>query len=235
MGETMARGCFSCCLGSSVFLAFLLTLTGFMAVLPCVIVSLILVVLTVLVVPRDQTRAVKALQKLDDPRAVGPLLAIFPQVGGSNRRALILTLTRLLPRVAPGDITLEDRQWTGLSCLLQYDINRHPDLLVAALQALERIGDPGALSLVEPLAFGLTKTAQETRVRRAAKACKARLEEIRENMRLSQTLLRPASAPEPPEETLLRPAQGASSTDSRYLLRPEVGDEARGCSGDQFE
>jgi hypothetical protein len=89
------------------------------------------------------------------------------------------------------------------------------DFLVAILRAFEQIGDTRCVPYVEELA----RFADQKRVRDAAEACLPYLQELAENERSSQTLLRAASASGTTPDTLLRPAHALTETEPGHLLR----------------
>ena len=53
-----------------------------------------------------------------------------------------------------------------------------------------------------------------------------------EQERTHATMLRPASAPADPPQTLLRPAYGAAETEPQQLLRASNGSDASAASGE---
>lgn len=131
-----------------------------------------------------------------------------------------LLLTHLLPRLKASDTAaLTDGQRTALGRTLTRHV-RNADYLVAALAALEQVGDERALPVVENLAAGRIPTAEAKRVQAAAQECLPYLQTRSEQQRASQTLLRASALSATPSDTLLRPAQGALPTEPSELLRP---------------
>jgi hypothetical protein len=165
------------------------------------------------------------LAKLQDPRAVGALLDVFNSTrfhGREVRQALI----RLLPRVKAGDseaLSREQRQvlytlLTQEEQWLFFGIDGGENLKVAALKALEQVGDEESIPVVSQVA----ERAGNLRVRQAAEACLRFLHTRVEQTRNEQTLLRATLPPAAPSGELLRPASEHSETASEQLLRPHV-------------
>lgn len=155
-----------------------------------------------------------------DLRVVGPLLEIAVlQDSGANAMAALL-LTRLLPRLRASDATLlTDGQRAALGRTLTHHTG-NPDFLLAALKALEQVGDGSALSVVESLATGKIRTAAPKRVQAAAQECLPFLQARYAQQQASETLLRASDISKTPSDTLLRPAQGVVARKDAELLRP---------------
>lgn len=155
-----------------------------------------------------------------DLRVVGPLIEIAALQDSNANPIAALLLTRLLPRLQASDAALlTDAQRAALGRTLIRN-GSNPDFLIAALKALEQIGDGSALAVVENLAAGKIKTADPKRVQAAAQACLPFLQTRYEQQQASQMLLRASHAFETPPDTLLRPAQGIVTTEDAELLRP---------------
>jgi HEAT repeat protein len=133
--------------------------------------------------------------RYEDVRAVG-LLAEALSFGDKAVRAVAeQALIRLLPRLQPEDAELLNKKQR--ECLYRAMRNGNPELVIAILKALTRVGDEEALRHVEDLCMN----ARDPRVRWAAMECLPGLKErvIREGM--AQRLLRPADPPcVPPQE-----------------------------------
>ena len=155
-----------------------------------------------------------------DLRVVGPLLEIAAiQDGNANTMAALL-LTRLLPRLRASDATLlTDAQRAAFGRALVSNVN-NPDFLIAALKALEQVGEGGVLPVVESLATGKLRTANPEEVQTAARECLPFLQARFEQQRASQSLLRASERAETPPEQLLRAAHGVPNTENQELLRP---------------
>jgi hypothetical protein len=93
-------------------------------------------------------------------------------------------------------------------------------LKIAALRALEQVGDETALPVVEKLA----KSAGDTQVRFAAQECLPFLQQRADQVRVEQTLLR-ASGPGSSADVLLRPASNGAEAAPQQLLRASRVDE----------
>lgn len=189
-------------------------------------------------------KAADVLARACDPRAVGVLALAARDGDRYTREVATRGLKSILPALKASDvehITPEGKE--ALLSLLQKSLD--PDLLIAALKALEQIGDQLDIPLVQLLTrwkrpridrqFHLLPTGpvvlwfmnpsdtwddSEGRVREAACHCLATLQERSEQERLRNTLLRPAQAPQDPASILLRPVDGTPSSPPNVLLRP---------------
>lgn len=97
------------------------------------------------------------------------------------------------------------------------------DFVVMALDALREAGDERAVPCVRALAERKCETADQERVRDAARACLPRILERVTHRRDHDTLLRAAGPHD--EGILLRPAQTMTPPDERLLLRPDAAAE----------
>jgi hypothetical protein len=162
----------------------------------------------------------RALSRVDDVRAVGPLLQAL-RVSKIHQDSVIRTLTRLLPRMKATDAhLLNDEQRTSLYKVLKGNPRKHSALAVSALKALEQIGTAEALPLVERLAKGPDGTLKEEEVVQAARTCLPFLRERAELDRDQKTLLRATVGEDDGATTLLRPASGVAAPSEVALLRP---------------
>ncbi|HLL80518.1 MAG TPA: hypothetical protein VKT25_13515, partial [Ktedonobacteraceae bacterium] len=147
------------------------------------------------------------------------------QDGNTNRSAAIL-LTGLLPRLQASDaILLTETQRAALGYALTSNVG-DARFLIAALKALEQVGDSSALSVVEKLAAGRIRTADPKRVQAAAQECLLFLRARYEQQRASETLLRASERSETLADTLLIPAKGVVATEVSELLRADEKVEA---------
>ena len=103
--------------------------------------------------------------------------------------------------------------------------SKNADLVVAALTAIERMGDTRALPAVERLNGAASGVGATERVREAVRSCLAVLQAKAEQERARQVLLRPAED-NAANDVLLRPVQGTIESDPEVLLRPS-GPESR--------
>lgn len=168
-------------------------------------------------------RLARELMNEDDIEAIGRLAEAATWPDARLKAAAISALTRLLPRLKASDAgMLTSAQRGCLNLFLNAaEARAHPDLVVALLGALEQVGDMAAVPYVRSLAQMPTKSARLAAIRDAAQQC---LPALMERARVNtdhQTLLRPASAPGPPEETLLRPAMpDKAAAEIALLVRP---------------
>jgi hypothetical protein len=164
-------------------------------------------------------RIMHELADVSDLRIAGPLLEIAALEDGSAKTIPCLLLTQLLPRFRASDAKLlTETQHAALLRMLGRN-DTAPEFFVAALKALEQVGDARALPVVENLALGRRFTADQRRVQAAAGDCLPYLRIRCDQQRASQTLLRASSASGAPVDTLLRPARGVGATDTSELLR----------------
>jgi hypothetical protein len=225
------RGCLGGCL--SVFVGlFILTILADadtpspLGLLPTCMTVLIFVALFTAfekIASRHTRQMADWLARMEDLRVIGILLEAHESKDKVLRQIAEQALIRLLPRVKATDAGLFSLDQLERMHYLLY--GRNAELALAALKALEQIGDGLSAWFVE----GLTGLAPQSinfrlsgdrRVREAARECLPAINQRLELKRLSQTLLRPASAPEDPSGILLRPAQGAPEGDPNLLLRP---------------
>jgi HEAT repeat protein len=182
---------------------------------------------------------VKALSQADDVRMIGPLVLCLNDGDEEVRKVVSKTLQVALPQLRANDrspLSVEERE-----ALLKTLEGEDYALIVAVLKALEQIGDERALPAVEKLLATETSehrnlfwtrllygdgAAHQRRVgmaevRKAAQECLPYLRVRAEEARQAKTLLRPTGISETVAgETLLRSAQGATSTEVEQLLRP---------------
>ncbi len=166
--------------------------------------------------------ASETLARIEDMRVVGPLAQALelgdPSIAATAEKALI----QRLPQMRASDaayLAPEQRD-----CLYRALGQRALELSLAILKALEQIGDQRALPLVSKLAEQEARTHQEKQIKEAAKACLPYLVDRTLEGRAGNMLLRAASQPEAPPDTLLRPAQAVvSEADAQDLLRASHG------------
>ncbi|HLV81023.1 MAG TPA: hypothetical protein VKT32_12115 [Chthonomonadaceae bacterium] len=164
--------------------------------------------------------AVQLLSRLDDVRAVGPLLQIWKQMDWTyfpQRKLAEEPLIRLLPRLRADDASLMDD--AQRRCLYYVLLRTNsPELDLALLKALEQVGNRRALPYVRKLAAGRGRCT-DSLVREAANECLPYLIERMEEQRQGQTLLRPGSQGAA-DDALLRPTSQVVAVDQNGLLRP---------------
>ncbi len=171
--------------------------------------------------------AARALAQADDPRVIAALLDALAGLDRGSRVTARDALIRLLPGMAAADgLVLSEEQRTQFYGLL---FCRDKALVLAALKALEQVGDRRATWYVEAIMDGsgqaLAWLAGDPEVKAAAEACWRAMKHVEEARRLEQTLLRPAEPMNADSGLLLRPAQGVTEADSNLLLRPAEQDQ----------
>lgn len=172
-----------------------------------------------------QKNAASWLSRFDDVRTVGPLLQALEFQDKGIRQVAVERLVVLLPRLQASHANLlnvDDR--AALRQVLRHGLYaKETPLVIAALQAIRQVGDEKMLPLVEKLVdMHVSKTGQD-RVRDAAIETLPYLRELVGRQHEAQTLLRAATDPGNPAETLVRPAQGAPTMDPSLLVRPVGG------------
>ena len=95
-------------------------------------------------------------------------------------------------------------------------------LRIAALKALEQVGDSTAIPIVERLAQIKPLTPGQAKVQQAAIECLPMLRANCGEVEAARTLLRASQADTARPDTLLRPATGAGQTDRNELLRADL-------------
>lgn len=167
------------------------------------------------------------LARLGGPASLPVLCAVYKVVQDSKRREEVRNAIKiLLPQMKASDarlVTPAMRQtlhiWLGSWENLVGRTAFPDDLRIAALKALEQVGDAKSIPIVERLAQRLPRTDSETAVRKAALECLPMLRANCGEVDAARTLLRAAHAEDARPDTLLRPANGAAQTASRDLLR----------------
>jgi hypothetical protein len=181
--------------------------------------------------PRHAISAYRCLALVDDLQVLGPLLRAYANrdkdaavrrwVIGKRRsesfyRDAVSALPRLLSKVdAVTDIDLSSKDRSYLRNLV-FDSNT--DLVLAALEALRRVGDSRDLVAVSKLCEGFYTAWENRKVHEAAGVCSAAIEKRIAEQTTIQTLLR-ASQPTSASDVLLRPVAENSEADWHMLLR----------------
>ncbi len=141
------------------------------------------------------SRSVASIANIEDIRAVGTLAEAMDIPDTGIRSQAQAALTRLLPHLKAEDAPLlNERQRNNLNQRLKIEYAlTTPDFMVATLEALERIGDAGALSAVQELAASTVTSTNGRRVQVAAKKCLPALRLRIRSQETSNTLLRASS------------------------------------------
>jgi hypothetical protein len=173
---------------------------------------------------QGQKSAAKTLAEVDDIQCVGVLAEAMEytdkhgKVDIETRTVAESALIRLLPRVQATDrelFSLEQRL-----CLNKALLRDNKPLTLAILSAYEQVGDESCIGPVEKILAGKSALNGDEALNRAATHCLVALKENVETQRLSRTLVRPFMGST--DETLLRPVEGSSQTDTSLLLRPSA-------------
>ena len=171
--------------------------------------------------------------RLGGVKAIVPLFAAVPTTMFMKQQDTIYSaLTALLPRMNVSDaylITPAIRRtihgWFEFSCtnssLKTLTVNRD----IAALKALEQVGDAKDVAIVERLAIMKALTPEQEKVKQAAIECLPMLRANCGEVETARTLLRASHAAAARPDTLLRPASGAGQTAAQELLRPSDANE----------
>lgn len=162
-----------------------------------------------------RSNAIAALAYASDVSMVGAIATCLFDRDKWVRLDAAKALKNLLPSVKASD--KRHIQPEEMNALLKALDGRDDALRVAILKALAQIGDAKAIPHVERIIAGPVTPP----VRRVAEECLPYLRLRAEQEQQAQTLLRASTAVEVAmPETLLRPAQGAVSSDTSQLLRP---------------
>jgi hypothetical protein len=165
---------------------------------------------------RRLSHAVALLHRIPRPNTTAEMLEAL-DAGDSRTAALAAkSLTQLLPRCTEAEgAELQAKHRTALRRALRgYD----SDLILAILQASDKILDRAAIRDVRWLTNCPDWIAESEKIQAAARSSLASLTEISLRERTLQTLLRSSSPPAILEDELLRPATGVSAA-SQQMLR----------------
>jgi hypothetical protein len=183
--------------------------------------SVLLLVVGVLLLPRPRSQALTTLARWRDVRAIVPLLDALTISVGIDRPRILNILTDILPRLEEADANLFTRsQRRKLMDALHFSDNHQEAYFqVAVIKALARIGDEDALRLMRGLAVDAHLSEYERMVRDAARENLPLLLDRVERLRQSHHLLRP-SVTEDASAELLRPTTATEESAPETLLRP---------------
>jgi len=197
-----------------------------LVVLPCLMVLLGVYADASTLLTRIIQNTVRALIRLQDRQAIGPLVEALDIEDSPLRLLVAEALTGLLPHLHASDACLlTDSQRGRLYRVLQRcsETARRPgyrlapnrlraqqtstlvELTIAILKAMEQVGDEKALPYVERMASCPAYSPAMERVRRAAQDCLPFLQMLIAQTAAIQTLLRPSGAPEAPHNLFLSP------------------------------
>ncbi|HZT43288.1 MAG TPA: hypothetical protein VFA07_14050, partial [Chthonomonadaceae bacterium] len=203
-------------------------------VLPCLIVLLGAFMDASTLLARIIQNTVRALIRLQDRQAIGPLVEAMDIEDGPLRRLVAEALTGLLPHLHASDAgLLTHSQRSRLYRVLQkcsepsrfiprwlraQQSTTRAELANAILKAMEQVGDEKALPYVERLAACPAYSPAMERVRNAARDCLPFLQTRIAQVDASQTLLRPSAVEETPNHLLYPVLQSDPLPD--LLVRP---------------
>lgn len=165
--------------------------------------------------------ASRRMAEVSDKRAAGILADGLARSASITCHEAAEALARVLPRLGPDDSDLlseSQREKLRIQLVIS-NAERYPDLVVAILGVMERLGDSRTLFDARILARSHPQTPAQETVRQAAQGFVDRAFERVARREKSRTLLRPSNAPEQSAELLLRPASSADSH-PETLLRP---------------
>ena len=168
-------------------------------------------------------------------KAIAPLFATLQtEQSALQVQAIRNALTRLLPQMEASDAPLLTpachqtiHEWLAIRSVEISVESHHNDLRIAALKALQQVGDFRDISAVEQVATTQNRAPDTARVRQAASECLPLLRARCGKLEASRTLLRASSFEDARPETLLRPASGAGQNTSAELLRGTNPPDAR--------
>jgi hypothetical protein len=189
---------------------------------------------SLLVPPRELVAISNALLSFDDPKVIGALVAGLSVPDPRLRIAVHDKLLTLLPQASAADlaeVTATQRQ--PLRKLLSLNPENDSQLIIAVIEAFERMGDTSALPEVRRLAASQGTTQKTRSVRDAAEHCMKSLHAL-----LGQGvdhLLRASENPGPEGGELLRPAGFSGSGDEQTLLRPTGVEDGHSSYGAESE
>lgn len=166
-----------------------------------------------------------ALTQIRDVRAVAPLLSVVARLDQSLQPKFTLALTRLLPLVKASDASLLDAGRRTIlyeslfpgSLFVAGNDAQKKEYRLAALQAIEQIGDDKAITILEKI---LAYAYENKEIREAAEITLEAMKQRAEHTKQSQTLLR-ASHDNAADSMLLKPAT-THDAEQDNLLRPVI-------------
>ena len=167
-------------------------------------------------------------------KAVGPLLEMLSVTANPpNIVTLYRVLTALMPQMKVSDAHLLNASQRGILNSQLMVISEwleapqyREDFLLAALRALEQIGDKSSLPVVEQLTKMVTPTDSRQRIKEAALECLPALQQNLSHVEQNQTLLRASHQPAADPNLLLRPIESSAPTDPDQLLRPALPEDS---------
>ncbi len=179
---------------------------------------------TLIAINRKERRDIEALAKYDDIRAVGGLLDGVNFGNRRLKRSVHRSLEQLLPKLAETDADLLSTGQREALNMLIYD--KSPELAMAALQAIQRVGDGTALPYLTAMAVGkgipATLQNRSGEVQEYARQAAERIQARIDFQNRANVLLRASQRPDTPSDQLVRPAYNTSQVEVGELLRPDM-------------
>lgn len=187
---------------------------------------------------QTQKALAMVLAQKQDLNAIGALISALEMRDEELQRTVRPVLIRLLPRLRAQDASLLTKEERRIlrqfleGTLFGREFGRprgseeETALILAALKALEQVGDSSFLPVVTQWKNG-QKRGSEEQIRKAAEDCLPYLEIASANRQAEMEMLR-ASAPDPALEAgvLLRPASDSGGVSDENLLRPSSSDDS---------
>ena len=147
---------------------------------------------------------------------------LFPMEQGAAYEAL----TKLLPQMKANDAYLlapaarrTMNVWLNDASSSSVSNSSFQALHIAALKALEQVGDASAIPYVEKLTQMKPRTPGQTKIKQAAIECLPMLLAHCGEVEAARTLLRASHSEDARPDTLLRPASQSAQTNPAELLR----------------
>lgn len=164
---------------------------------------------------------VMRLADVDDAEAVGPMLDCLAM--SDDALPAITILTRILPRLQPGDADLlnNSQRATLYRHIEPFSLtDSNVDFAHVALEAIEIVGDAKAIPCLERLIASKRDDVVTERLKTTAREC---LEVVRARLKedAGRTLLRPSQGAS--SDGLLRPVSAREETPVDQLVRPSSG------------
>ncbi len=177
-----------------------------------------------LALERQERLTVEALCACKELRTLGPLLNCLENGNGTIKRMVRAAVQNILPHLTVNDSgILETSQREALNSLLY---SGSGELALAALYALEKVGDGTALPYLTSIAAGkgvphTLRNRQAEVIERARRTVESIRERIERHNRAS-VLLRASQDPGTPSDQLVRPVMNKRLDTGEELLRPEL-------------
>jgi hypothetical protein len=175
---------------------------------------------------QDKRKIGVLLHTFQDHRRLGDDLHTPNSPNGTQPHlvAMARTLAGLLPQIEAEDtILFSPAQRKILRSLLR---NAQSDVVLGALKALGKIGDSADLPMIQRVAQGGWKAAEDPHLVPAAKEAVAQIEARLSGQNQTETLLRHSAGPKGEPMQLLRPvAPQPNQTDTQQLLRAGNGEQ----------